>query len=120
MTKQTFYFNHDSLVKVWKRETFSIGADSEDEARKIMTELASEGELDDWIYDGEIELINSEFLLESEQPIWYEDNNSIATEQLLMIKDEDENLIWTNEPPEVVRDKKIDGLLDDLARDSSE
>lgn len=75
MEKKTFDFYQEVKVKVWKRQHFSIEAETEEEARELAKQCADKD-----VYDcDDIEIDNDEWLYDTGVQITPEENRGCAT-----------------------------------------
>lgn len=105
MKKYSFYI--DNKVTVWERSHRTIEAESEEEAMKMAKDIFK----DDW---GQSEL-GMETLYDTQESMSVEENGGFATSELIWpigdsIKD---TVLMDNRPIAVVRDEKIDRILDE-------
>lgn len=105
MAKYSFYI--DTKVTVWERSHRSIEANSEEEAKEIAKSIFK----DDW---GQNE-IESETLYDTQESMSVEENNGYSTVELIWPLGDStkDTLIMDNRPIAVVRDEKIDKILDE-------
>ena len=84
MEKKTFNFYQDVKVTIWKRQHFSIEAETEEEARELAKQCADKD-----IYDcDDIEIDNDEWLYDTEEQITPEENGGCATIEVYEIEGE--------------------------------
>lgn len=82
MEKKTFDFYKDVKVVVWKRQYFSIEAETEEEARELAKQC-----VDKDIYDcDDVEIDNTEWLYDTEAQITPEENNGFVTAEVYEYK----------------------------------
>jgi hypothetical protein len=113
MKKYSFYI--DTKVTVWERSHRTIEAESEEDAMKMAKDIFK----DDW---GQSEL-EVETLYDTQESMSVNDNGGFATSELIWPTNTGvgksgiiigaDNVIMDNRPVAVVRDEKIDKILDE-------
>jgi hypothetical protein len=116
-----YLFHVDKKVASWKRSSYTIEANSEEEALAKIKAAFNNGELcDDDNDEYNITWNDYEFLDEYDEEIDYYDNGGNPTEELYFRthdKKFPEQLEWVsiadNTPLDVVRNQKINSIIDD-------
>ena len=113
MKKYSFYI--DNKVTVWERSHRTIEAESEEEAMKMAKDIFK----DDW---GQSE-VEMETLYDTQESMSVEENGGFATSELIWPRNTgigksgiitgSDNIIMDNRPIAVVRDEKIDRILNE-------
>ena len=111
---ETYYYNTYAKIITWKKEVYSIIANSKEEADKAMKLFFKEEELNTGCYNPDDRPLtphwcdHGDYYEGDEDLLSYERNGNAPTEELY---DDDGNLLDDNTPTEIKRDKKINILL---------
>lgn len=110
---QDFYYNHYEKIVTWRKNYYHISAKTKEEADEAMINFFKEEELTVGLENEHDALLMprwcdcGDYYEGDEDVMTYEENNGV-TEELF---DEEGNLLETNEPIEVRRQKKLNTLL---------
>lgn len=122
--KEKYWFSLDQKVVIWHRTNFGVIADSYEEARLKAIQLCKEDNVElspdydvdivDWNYNAlpygctittpdDIQIIDNTVT----QELWSNEFNKEVDEAY------DTDVIWTNEPIHIMRNEKINNILDE-------
>lgn len=86
----TYRFNFQEKVEIWRNIAFTVDADNIEDAKAKAIE---QSQYEDWD-----DLLESEFMSDTEQKMYPSDNDGQETEQLFLVnRFGNDELIYTNE-----------------------
>jgi hypothetical protein len=108
-----YYYNTYQKVTTWKKDVYSIKANSKEEADEAMRLLFLENELHTGCENHTDALLSphwcdhGDYYEGDDDLLTYEENNGVTEE----LYDESGELLENNEPLEIKREKKLNNLL---------